>query len=752
MHEITVSNPDEIITLDECRILWVRSYDEKTGVAYIRMQHETFGKFFAAGMTCSINPGAFYRIKGRWREHRHGKVFIFQDFTTLMPNTRKMAVEFLCCKGFCKGVRRKTIERIVETLGDNTITLINENPDILDTIKNLSPLTKNKISNAIRSASEAEKVFTYLYRFGINARDSFTLFCKYGNDTIAEICANPYGIAEDNDNIYSFATADNIALQHGLDAYAPFRLRAGVLEAMRSSTTQEGHSFLSEPEVVRRTVNLLSRLRPNETDTERLENVTKEILPDLVNEGTIIKEEYEDIDCLYLPSFYYAEKIVAERLNEIASASVTMDTIDEENEYNSSSISFSDEQKEAINGALSSPFCVITGGPGSGKSLIMSEIVKKHLFAGHTVKLAAPTAKAADRMEELTGVQACTIQRLLGYRPFKGFLFNKENPLTADVLIIDEFSMVDILLMKDLVQAIEPGTSFIAIGDADQLPSVGAGNVFADIIDSNAFPVYRLTKIFRQAEGTSIAENAKAINSGIAPHKSSDFIFKWCNGNEIQKNLNDIVFKQIPNFAYIPSEDVKIITPLREGDRGSLAYSLSLREGFNPSATVDEKTFIGLRVGDKVMQIKNNYRFGVMNGDEGIVEDLDVDANRLTVRFKDNKLVNYSRNEVKQELELSYVITVHKSQGSEYPAVVIVLPPEAGAMMNRRLLYTAVTRAKKMVVIIGSKDAANLSISKFTEINRNSNLAHKLAEEKKKYEDERELPISHFNVLNVAAR
>ncbi len=730
MQTLTAPITDEPVTLDECRILWVKNYDEKSGVAFIRMQHESLGKFFAAGMTCSINPGAFYRIKGRWKECRNGKIFMFKDFTTLMPNTRKMAVEFLCCKGFCKGVRRTTIEKIVNTLGDDTITLINNNPDILDTIKGVSPATKNKIVNAIKSAVEAEKVFTYLYRFGINARDSFTLFCKYGNDTIAEVCANPYGIAEENDNIYSFATADNIALQHGLDAYAPFRLRAGVLEAMRSSTTQEGHSYLSEPEVVRRTVNLLSRLRPNETDTERLENVIKEILPDLISEGTIIKEEYEDLDCLYLPSFYYAEKVVSEKLLEIASAPVNMDKVEEENQYNTESITFSDEQKEAINGALSSSFCVITGGPGSGKSLIMSEIVKKHLFAGHTVKLAAPTAKAADRMEELTGVQACTIQRLLGYRPFKGFLFNKENPLTADVVIIDEFSMVDILLMKDLVQAIEPGTSFIAIGDADQLPSVGAGNVFADIINSNAFPVYRLTKIFRQAEGTSIAENAKAINSGIAPHKSSDFIFKWCNGDEIQANLNNIVFNQIPNFTYIPSEDVKIITPLREGDRGSLAYSLSLREGFNPSSAVNDKMFVGFRVGDKVMQIKNNYRFGVMNGDEGIVENLDVDANRLTVRFKDNKLVNYSRNEAQQELELSYVITVHKSQGSEYPAVVIVLPPESGPMMNRRLLYTAVTRAKKIVVIVGSKDAANLSISKFTEINRNSNLAHKIKEEK----------------------
>lgn len=747
MHENSVSSSDKLVTFDECRILWVVNYDEKTGVAYIKLESEQDHiKFFAAGMTCSINPGAFYRITGHWKETRRGRVFMFKDFTTLMPNNRKMAVAFLCCKGFCKGVRQKTIENIVDALGDNAISLIKENPNVLDTIKGVSEATKTKIVSAIHNAAEAEKVFNYLYRFGINAHDAFVLFCKYGDATIAEICTNPYVVAEDNGNIYSFATADNIALQHGLDAYAPFRIRAGVLEAMRTSTTQEGHSFLSEPEVIRRTVNMLSRLRPNETDAGKLEEVIKTVLPNLVEEGAIFKEAYEDLDCLYLPAFYQAEQIVSERLLDIASAPVRMEENDEEFDYNSSQITFSDEQKAAIDGSLSSSFCIITGGPGSGKSLIMSEIVKKHLYAGHSVKLAAPTAKAADRMEELTGVQACTIQRLLGYRPFKGFLFNKENPLKADVVIIDEFSMVDILLMKDLVQAIEPGTSFIAIGDADQLPSVGAGNVFADIINSNAFPVFRLTKIFRQAEGTSIAENAKAINNGIAPHKSADFIFKWCSGDEIQEKLSEIVFNQIPNFTYIPSKDVKIITPLREGDRGSLAYSLALREGFNPSS-VDDKSFLGLRVGDKVMQIKNNYRLCVMNGDEGVVEAFDVKANKLTVRFKDNRIVNYSRNEVKDEIELSYVITVHKSQGSEYPAVVIVLPPESGPMMNRRLLYTAVTRAKKLVVILGSKDAANLSISKFTEINRNSNLAFKIAAEKDRREEEKRHADNYIDAM-----
>ena len=396
--------------------------------------------------------------------------------------------------------------------------------------------------------------------------------------------------------------------------------------------------------------------------------------------------------------------------------------------FSDSSISFSEEQTTAINGALTSSFCVITGGPGCGKSLIMSEIVKKHLLAGNSVKLAAPTAKAADRMEELTGVPATTIQRLLGYRPFQGFLYNEENPIRSDVVIIDEFSMVDILLMKDLVSAVQPGTSFIAIGDADQLPSVGAGNVFADIINSSRFTVYRLTKTFRQAEGTSIVENARAINNGQAPHKAADFVFQWCDGDEIQKKLEEVVFKHLPYYSFIPSDQVKIITPLREGDRGSLAYSKTLREGFNPLKTEDEHSFLDFRVGDKVMQTRNNYRLGVMNGDEGVVDSFDIKARRLTVRFKDNSLVTYSRAELMDEVELSYVITVHKSQGSEYPAVVIVLPPESGAMMNKRLLYTAVTRAKKMVVIIGSKEAANMAISRFTEIKRNSTLSEKIRE------------------------
>ena len=717
----------DTLIFDECRILRVFNYDENTGVVYMRMQCGTM-KFFAAGMTCSINPGAFYHMKGRWRETKKGRVFMFSDFSTLMPNNKKMAVAFLTCKGFCKGVKKETIEKIVDTLGDNAITLIKNTPSVLDSIKGVGESTKEKIVSAIHKAEAAERTFNYLYRFGINAHDSFVLYSRYGDDTIADVCTNPYGIAEDNDNIYSFAQADNIALQNGLSAYAPFRIRAGILEAMRNAAAQEGHSYLSRAEVVRRTVNMLSRLRPNETDTDKLESVITTVIPTLIAESVLILETAENEDRIFLPQYYQAEKTVAEKLVQIASTPVKYGEMDIKalDMFSDSSISFSEEQATAINGALTSPFCVITGGPGCGKSLIMSEIVKKHLLAGNSVKLAAPTAKAADRMEELTGVPATTIQRLLGYRPFQGFLYNEESPIRSDVVIIDEFSMVDILLMKDLVSAVQPGTSFIAIGDADQLPSVGAGNVFADIINSNRFTVYRLTKTFRQAEGTSIVENARAINNGQAPHKAADFIFQWCDGDEIQQKLEDVVFKHLPNYSFIPSEQVKIITPLREGDRGSLAYSKTLREGFNPLKTEDEHSFLGFRVGDKVMQTRNNYRLGVMNGDEGVVDSFDIKARRLTVRFKDNSLVTYSRAELKDEVELSYVITVHKSQGSEYPAVVIVLPPESGAMMNKRLLYTAVTRAKKMVVIIGSKEAANMSISQYTEIRRNSTLAEKI--------------------------
>ncbi len=713
----------ELVSLNECRITRVISYEN--GLACLKMECGE-SKILAVGQTCSINPGAFYHLCGHWRETKRGRVFMFQDFSTIPPNNKKMAVEFLCCKGFCRGVRRKTIEKIVNALGDNAITLIKDNPDILDTVSGVGEKTKSKISKAIRDAEQAEKVFRSLYRFGINARDAFTLYCKYREDTLPTIGTDPYKVAEENNNIYSFGVADNIAHHYGLDATAPFRIRAGILEALRNSTEGEGHSYLSVSETVRRTVQLLFNLRPDEADMETLSKCVREAIPLLVDELTIVKEVYDNTDCLYLPSYATAENVVAEKLSEISRTPLVFENMDTIETY--SKYSFSDEQKEAIDGALHSPFCIITGGPGSGKSLIMSEIVKKHLLAGHCVKLAAPTAKAADRMEELTGITATTIQRLLGYRPFKGFLYDEENPLMADVVIIDEFSMVDILLMKSLVQAICPGTSFIAIGDADQLPSVGAGNVFADLIKSGVFPVYRLTKIYRQDAGGTIAENAQRINTGKAPHASKDFIFKWCDGSEIPGVLDDIVFNKIPNYAFIKSEDIKIITPLREGDRGSLEYSKFLREGFNPEKREDQPSFVGYRVGDKIMQIRNNYEKGVMNGDEGIVESLSVEDNKLTVRFKNNDLVCYTRSEALDEIEFSYVITVHKSQGSEYPAVVIVLPPESGAMMNRRLLYTAVTRAKKMVVIIGSKEAANLSISKFTEIRRNSNLAKKIQE------------------------
>ena len=706
----------EEVFLDECNILWIVNYDETNGAIFMQMKHENT-KFYATGMTLPVNTGAFYSLKGYWIEGKRGKIFHFKELEMLLPRKKKMAVEFLSFNGFCPGVSKKIATSIVDTLGDDAINIIKTNPNSLDGIKGIGNALKNKIADAISNVVEVEKVFKYLYQFGINAHDSFTLFCKYGTDTIGTVCTNPYAVAKENDDIYPFATADIIALRHGLDPYAPFRLRAGITEAMKEGT-QDGHSFLTLPELVRRTSSLLMKLR-QDVVKQKLDDAIETTIYVLIEEGSIINDATKESDRLYLVEYYEAEKIVAENVIRIASSSPLAVA-----PYPTSVNYFSKEQEDAIEGILLSSFSILTGGPGTGKTTVMAEIVKRLQMEGYRVLLGAPTAKAADRMKETTGIDASTIQRLLGFRPYGGYVYNVTNPLKADVVIIDEFSMVDIILMRDLVSAIASGTSFIAIGDCDQLPSVGAGNVLADLISSKLFSVFQLTKIFRQKDGSSIAENAQAINHGLPITPSSDFFLQWCAPNDIKERLNDIVFNKIPSYTYIPSSEIRVITPLKEGERGSISFSNFLREGFNPDN--GQMSFMGFRIGDRVMQVKNNYKLGAMNGDEGEVESIDREKNTLTVYFKNGSRIAYHRKDIKEGLELSYVITVHKSQGSEYSAVVIVLPPESASMMNRRLLYTAVTRAKKFVVILGSAEVAALSINKNTEVRRNSTLRERL--------------------------
>lgn len=720
--EASINTTPEKVILDECNILWIVNYDETNGAIFLRMKCGK-DKFYAAGMSCPVNTGAFYRLEGVWIEGRKGKIFHFTSMEMLLPRVQKMAIEFLSSNGFCPGVSKKIATTIVNTLGDNAINIIKNNPNCLDEIKGIGIALKDKIVSAISNICDVEKVFKYLYQFGINAHDSIVLFQKYGNDTIGTVCTNPYAIAEENDNIYSFAIADAIALHHGLDSYAPFRLRAAITEAMKEAT-QVGHTFLYKDELVTRTVALLMRLRHDSNEIE-LGKAILDIIPELVNESSVVSNTIKDSDRLYLPQLWNAENFVAENILRISNNNILSFS---ESTPSYSNVSFSEEQKNAIEGVLHSAFSILTGGPGTGKTTIMAEIVKRYQLEGYSVLLAAPTAKAADRMKEATGLEAYTIQRLLGYRPFGGYVFNINNPLNADVVIIDEFSMVDILLLKDLVSAISSNTSFVAIGDCDQLPSVGAGNVLQDLISCNLFNVFHLSKIFRQGAGSSIAQNAQAINNGHPLTPADDFFFQWRSNSEINSSLVDIIFNKIPGYAYIPSDKIRVITPLREGERGSIAFSLLLREYFNPD--VGQASFMGFKIGDRVMQVKNNYALGAMNGDEGIVEAVNKDKNTLTVYFKNGNRIDYHRKDIKEGLELSYAITVHKSQGSEYQAVVIVLPPESASMVNRRLLYTAVTRAKKFVVILGSAEVAALSINKSTEIKRNSGLQDKLLQVK----------------------
>ncbi|MBR3484604.1 MAG: ATP-dependent RecD-like DNA helicase, partial [Lachnospiraceae bacterium] len=722
-----------------------------------------------------ISEGEYFRLTCQETQHNvYGKQYKVIEAENIEPEDAD-AMERYLGSGAIKGIGKALAKRIVSEFGDETFRVIEEEPERLADIKGISERMARAISESFYDKRELRTAMMFLQRYGISSNLSVKIYKQYGAGIYEVLKNNPYRLAEEVKGI-GFKTADEIALRGGISIDSKYRTRAGILYVL-SEAVGLGHTFLPENEFFEMTAKLLD-IEPDaiEMPLDSLIMDRKVIPSDMpLNKAESLNNEAgmddenvlpEKVRCYYLSPYYYMELAVARMLLDLdvkqkANREKTERYIKEIEE--SLSVELDPIQRDAIFAAAGNGVLILTGGPGTGKTTTINALIRFFENEGMDILLAAPTGRAAKRITETTGREASTIHRMLQMKGgveedesarkddrHGSFEKNETNPLEADVIIIDEMSMVDIALMHALLRAVSQGIRLIMVGDANQLPPVGAGNVLKDIIASGRFTTVRLTKIFRQAAVSDIVVNAHKINNGeeiALDNKSKDFFFlQRDNINDIRGLIIALVRDKLPSYVKASSGDIQVLTPMRKGELGVEKMNTVLQEYLNPpSPSKKEKVYgdITFREGDKVMQIKNNYQIewesrnsrgflknsgsGIFNGDCGIIKSINTYADEMEIVFDDDKTVFYPFSGL-DELELAYCITVHKSQGSEYPAVVMPLLSGPWQLFNRNLLYTAVTRAKKCVTIVGSRQAVSSMIKNEKEQNRYSGLKVHLEE------------------------
>lgn len=695
------------------------------------------------GVIPDVHSGEDLRMIGEWTTHHiYGKQFKVEFYERSIPTTVQ-GIEKYLGSGVIKGIGPKLAKRIVKHFGTDTFRIIEQEPLVLAQIKGISESKANQISEIFHEQYELRRAMLFLQDYGITPNYASKIYKKYRDQTMQVIQTNPYRLAEDIWGI-GFKKSDEIAARMGISKDSPYRIKTGILYVL-NSFSNNGHTYMPKQILMQQTTQLL------EITPEQVENGMIELH---IGKDIIIKTQ-KGIDIVYLSAFYHAEQWIARRLVDMAeyedygpNPHIEKD-IDQFQKDNG--IELASEQRVAVKEALSNGVVVITGGPGTGKTTTINTIIHMLEKQELEVMLAAPTGRAAKRMSEATGREAQTIHRLLEIEFIQedskkqSFTRNEENPIDTDVLIVDEMSMVDVVLMNALLKAMIPGQHLILVGDADQLPSVGAGNVLKDIINSQRIKVVRLTQVFRQAQESAIIMNAHRINQGeypISNQKDTDFFFmQRSNQNEAVDTLLELATQRLPKFQKCdPLRDIQILAPMRKGVLGVQELNKSLQDALNPPhpSKVEKEFRTGIfRTGDKVMQIKNNYNtpwkiysdagikydegVGVFNGDCGIIQEIDHSRELITVVFDDQKTVEYDYGQL-DELELAYAVTIHKSQGSEYPVVILPIHSGPPMLLNRNLLYTAVTRAKELVVIVGLRETVNKMVDNNKEIERFSSL------------------------------
>lgn len=689
-----------------------------------------------------VNPGETLKVSGSWTTHPdYGEQLKVEYFEKVAPETTD-AIEKYLGSGIIKGIGPATAKKIVERFGTDSLFIMENTPESLSIIKGISLDKAKEIGNSFVEQRELKQIVMFLQSYNISPSFAIKAFKRFGSRTLNEIKENPYKLADEIIGI-GFKTADRIAMNMGVEKNSEDRLCSGI-KYIISQFAGAGNTFIPKDKLIKYGEQLL------ESNAEALENA----LIRLGIDKQVYLEEIDGQQVVYLASYYFAELGVARKLIELSSfeiknkiSDITEEIIQVEKEE---SIELQDLQKEAIKEALENGVVVITGGPGTGKTTIIKSMIKLFEDLRYDVALAAPTGRAAKRMSEACGREAKTIHRLLEIGYSEGgeessFFRNERNPLGYNALIVDEASMVDVLLMNHLLKAVTVGTRLILVGDTDQLPSVGPGRVLKDIIDSQVVKVVRLTEIFRQAQESMIIVNAHRINKGEFPYlntKDNDFFFiKKPGQDNILSEIIGLVQKRLPNYNNLDSvRDIQVLTPMRKGMLGVINLNKELQAVLNPpSIRKKEKTLreITFREGDKVMQIKNNYNIvwekiytkedgtGVFNGDIGFIQKIDIENGVLTVIFDDEKIVRYDFNQI-EELELAYAVTVHKSQGCEFPAVVMPIFTGPPMLLTRNLLYTGITRARKLVVLAGKEECLTNMINNNNETKRYSGLAERL--------------------------
>lgn len=682
-------------------------------VARMRVEGQSELITFVGNMM-AVSPGETIQISGDWvDDHKFGKQIRVNEYKTILPNSL-LGIEKYLGSGLIHGIGPAFAERLIKAFGIETLNVIDEYPERLRKVEGIGKKRAKLIREAWSEQKSIQSIMVFLQGHGIGTNQAVKIYKKYGDGAVSVLRDNPYRLIEDISGI-AFAGADKIATNLGLAQDSPTRIAAGITFTLQQMVS-EGHVFTERDDLLK-----------NATDLLQVEvKLTACELAAMVHNNTIIDED----GAIYLHDLHDREVGCATELKRILAQpkDPVTDKIDVAIQWveKQHSIELSEEQRDALRTSVEAPVMVITGGPGTGKTTLINSILSIFRRKNFSLLLAAPTGRAAKRMEVTTGHEAKTIHRLLEYNPqIHDFSRDKMNPLEADVIVIDEMSMVDINLMHSVLKAIPDTARLLLVGDVDQLPSVGPGNVLMDIIASNAVPTVRLKTVFRQAAESGIIANAHRINVGETPQWNDHdcFFIERKDPVAVRDTILELVTKRIPKkFNYDPLKDIQVLSPMHRGDAGVAQLNESLQEALNPNGIPIPRK--GLRVGDKVIQTKNNYDLDVYNGDVGTVTIVSEETKELHIEFEDRTAL-YTFDDL-DNLNLAYAITVHKSQGSEYPALVIPIVSQHYLMLQRNILYTAITRAKGLVVIVGDPKALRRALHNTDVTRRNTRLAERL--------------------------
>ncbi len=729
-----------------------RNEDNGYTVAILLHNENGFDEYTTiVGTLSDARVGQCLKVEGNLVNTKYGEQLSFTQYENIYPSTLNGIKKYLS-SGLIKGIGPITAGLIVNEFKEDTLTIIEYNPEKLAKIRGISKNKAQNISDAFNSIKKMQNSVMFLQNYNITVNMAIKIYNAYGDKTIEIVRKNPYKLVEDIEGI-GFLTADNIAKNLGIASNSLFRIRAGIVHTIIDNSEKNGNTFIYKKQLLENISTLLGlNLESNSSKFE-------EVLDNMGYDKTLsIFRSKSGQEIIMLTKMYFTESSVAQKLSllNISAKTTETDFAKDISFFESiNKIKFDEQQKQAIENSLKSGVSVITGGPGTGKTTIIKCILDILVQNNNKVLLLAPTGRASKRLSESTGREAKTIHRGLEIN-FRGngqtFVYNEQNPLNANAVIVDEVSMVDVVLMNSLLKAIPSDCKLILVGDKDQLPSVGAGNVFGDILDSGIIKVSYLTKIFRQNEKSLIVSNAHLINNGEMPvfdNTSNDFFFESHeDANEIKESIINLVTTRLPNFAKIEPSKIQILAPLKAGASGTLNLNTSLQDKINPSRYGKSELLIGktiFREGDKVMQTSNNYDLmwkrktgplveegsGVFNGDIGYIHKINQGTGETEVWFEDGRECIYQRTEI-GELNLAYAITIHKSQGSEFDIVVIPVISGPAIILNRNLIYTAITRAKKMVVLVGSKKNLRRMISNVNTIQRQTMLKEFIIESNKK--------------------